>query len=671
MNAPAHTPGCPAHTRDTRSTAPHLTMVKRRVDTVVAGRFSSVEGASLVLLLLALLCAITPVTWGENWPADDNDAAATDALQLSVSYMDAAVASALASSGIGYVLSAEESSTLSAPSASTLSVPSTSASSSSSSSSSPIHCVTCADLARRLESMRAREITPEYVRHTPLSVQTCTRLLRAARALDLVRVAVADDPVRAGASAPCYALTRRGEAVTVRLPHWFALQQRASLSWLAWDHLSGSATGGYRVGDSMSGAGDEGMTEMGTRASTSTEPARGARASIDGDEQHDVTVAERQWHTESARCTEEGYANEDLLMELESANAMENKPPGDMKEKEEEESAKAKESVKKENVRKTGSMKKGEESTTKKEKGMQKGEENTEENTPKEEENTNTHTKENFYGRLAASGDGLQRLFAESMRELTEVQLPQLLALPVWADCVHVVDVGGGSGALVAGLLRAHPHLRSGVVRDCDPVALREARARFGALGLLERASAVYLDMFAATPVQDHAVVQVMGVRRSADGESSGRHTLGEGEEEEEEEEAQRLGQHSGRAEPLVGHAHTCVVMKGITSDYDDRALGELLRRVWESSQRSGADARHGDLRLVVLDHFFSEEDSAAQTRFKHAMDIMMLSALGGRQRHVRREFAPLLATATSSRCAVHSVLPTRCGVVAVVAECA
>jgi hypothetical protein len=61
-----------------------------------------------------------------------------------------------------------------------------------------------------------------------------------------------------------------------------------------------------------------------------------------------------------------------------------------------------------------------------------------------------------------------------------------------------LVDVGGGYGALLAGILSANPHLR-GILFDIPPVA-DAARSRLETAGLTRRCQAVGGDAFAAVP---------------------------------------------------------------------------------------------------------------------------------------------------------------------------
>jgi O-methyltransferase domain len=56
-----------------------------------------------------------------------------------------------------------------------------------------------------------------------------------------------------------------------------------------------------------------------------------------------------------------------------------------------------------------------------------------------------------------------------------------------WREVAHVVDVGGGSGALLAGLLEAHPHLRGTLVELASTA--ETAAAAFEARGLARRST--------------------------------------------------------------------------------------------------------------------------------------------------------------------------------------
>lgn len=69
-----------------------------------------------------------------------------------------------------------------------------------------------------------------------------------------------------------------------------------------------------------------------------------------------------------------------------------------------------------------------------------------------------------------------------------------------WGVLGHVVDVGGGDGALLAALLAEYPTL-SGTVVDL-PETAETARRNLAAAGLGDRARVVAADFFSALPVE-------------------------------------------------------------------------------------------------------------------------------------------------------------------------
>lgn len=68
-----------------------------------------------------------------------------------------------------------------------------------------------------------------------------------------------------------------------------------------------------------------------------------------------------------------------------------------------------------------------------------------------------------------------------------------------WSDAAHVVDVGGGTGALLATILRAHPGVRATLVDLPDTV--ERGRAQFDEQGLSNRCAFVGQDFFDALPI--------------------------------------------------------------------------------------------------------------------------------------------------------------------------
>ena len=78
-----------------------------------------------------------------------------------------------------------------------------------------------------------------------------------------------------------------------------------------------------------------------------------------------------------------------------------------------------------------------------------------------------------------------EQLFAQTMRRLTQIDLPALVAAPLWPETGTVCDVAGGTGTLLAGVLRARPRLRGVLVEA--PGVLGEARGHLDREGVAER----------------------------------------------------------------------------------------------------------------------------------------------------------------------------------------
>lgn len=81
----------------------------------------------------------------------------------------------------------------------------------------------------------------------------------------------------------------------------------------------------------------------------------------------------------------------------------------------------------------------------------------------------------------------LARSYADLMAAHTRFAAPEVVAAYAWPERGHVVDVGGGSGSLLARLLTARPALR-GTLLDL-PEAAEEAHKALSAAGLGTRAS--------------------------------------------------------------------------------------------------------------------------------------------------------------------------------------
>ncbi|WP_394841535.1 acetylserotonin O-methyltransferase [Pendulispora brunnea] len=90
------------------------------------------------------------------------------------------------------------------------------------------------------------------------------------------------------------------------------------------------------------------------------------------------------------------------------------------------------------------------------------------------------------------------RVFNDAMTALSDAQSKAIVDSYDFSIFKHVIDVGGGHGALVQALAKAHPQLR-GTVFDLAFVTER-ANTSFAAEGLGERCHAVSGDMFKSVP---------------------------------------------------------------------------------------------------------------------------------------------------------------------------
>jgi SAM-dependent methyltransferase len=88
--------------------------------------------------------------------------------------------------------------------------------------------------------------------------------------------------------------------------------------------------------------------------------------------------------------------------------------------------------------------------------------------------------------------------FDAAMADFTALAAMAVAAAYDFASIRTLVDVGGGNGALLIGILNAHPHLH-GIVFD-RPAAAERARTQIAERGLAERCEAVGGDFFKNVP---------------------------------------------------------------------------------------------------------------------------------------------------------------------------
>jgi hypothetical protein len=102
-----------------------------------------------------------------------------------------------------------------------------------------------------------------------------------------------------------------------------------------------------------------------------------------------------------------------------------------------------------------------------------------------------------FFGFLAQHPDAAA-LFNEGMGDLSRTETAAVVAAYHFGRFKTVVDVGGGQGALLAAILRAHPALR-GVLVDL-PATVAQAGGLLEEAGVAERCTVVGGSFFEAVP---------------------------------------------------------------------------------------------------------------------------------------------------------------------------
>jgi O-methyltransferase domain len=100
---------------------------------------------------------------------------------------------------------------------------------------------------------------------------------------------------------------------------------------------------------------------------------------------------------------------------------------------------------------------------------------------------------ESVWSRFAAHPEE-ERLFAASMRSITEVDAPALADADLWPGAGTVCDVAGGAGALLAAILAPRPGLRGVLVEA--PGVLAEADLVLRASGVRDRVELVEGNLF-------------------------------------------------------------------------------------------------------------------------------------------------------------------------------
>lgn len=125
---------------------------------------------------------------------------------------------------------------------------------------------------------------------------------------------------------------------------------------------------------------------------------------------------------------------------------------------------------------------------------------------------TGETTRQHRYGTDSwawrARNPELNAIFNDAMAEEASRRVAALVEAYDFASFNTVIDVGGGRGALLAGILRAHPDVH-GVLFD-QPHVIEGAEAVFAAAGVADRASIVAGDFFASVPTGGDAYILSM-----------------------------------------------------------------------------------------------------------------------------------------------------------------
>jgi hypothetical protein len=106
-----------------------------------------------------------------------------------------------------------------------------------------------------------------------------------------------------------------------------------------------------------------------------------------------------------------------------------------------------------------------------------------------------------FFGKRPGSA----RTFDAAMTAVSERAVPEILAAYDFRGIRVLVDVGGGHGTLLSGILAAHPRMR-GILFDLPPV-VAGARERLERLPAGDRIKTVAGDMFASVPAGGDAYI--------------------------------------------------------------------------------------------------------------------------------------------------------------------
>ncbi|HEY8379368.1 MAG TPA: methyltransferase [Nannocystis sp.] len=108
------------------------------------------------------------------------------------------------------------------------------------------------------------------------------------------------------------------------------------------------------------------------------------------------------------------------------------------------------------------------------------------------------HGGRNIWTWFAEEAPELGQIFHDAMAQMTRMAVPLLVASYDFGQHPRILDLGGGQGVLIAGILKAFPHVRGGILDFKE--ALAAAPATLEREGVADRVELIEGDIFAAIP---------------------------------------------------------------------------------------------------------------------------------------------------------------------------
>jgi SAM-dependent methyltransferase len=211
-----------------------------------------------------------------------------------------------------------------------------------------------------------------------------------------------------------------------------------------------------------------------------------------------------------------------------------------------------------------------------------------------------------FFGYLSQHPDELSE-FTQAMEELSSLISTQVAGHLDLTGAKEVVDVGGGSGTLMAALLEGNPAIHGTIVERPEMIPI--ARGLLSARGVESRCDVVEGDFFQAGPAADVYILKLIT-------------------HDWDDDHAVTILRNCARSLADV------YILKLITHDWDDDHAVTILRNCARSLGAGG--------KVVLIDAVVPEHGNQP---LPVLLDLHMHAVLGGRERTVD-EFRKLLGGA-------------------------